>query len=106
MSASNMIKKVFSRKSVKEDYQTIRMMAKFVREKEQVSFEENCGEVLVHTEKDTAVTKAEEAQTAVMASEAVKSDVIEIRDFEETQSEKEKIKPAESSPKSHSVIYL
>ena len=109
MSASNMMKKVFSRKSVKKDWAPISMLAKFVREKDVVSFEESRGEVLVQREKDTAVTKAEESQSAIMASEAVKGDVIEIQDFEENNLEKENLKqgvPEETSTKSESVIYL
>ena len=113
MSASNMMKKVFNRKSVKKDCQVISMMAKFVREKDLVSFEESPGEVLVPREKDTAVTKAEESQRAIMASEAVKGDVIEVQDFEEKESnpEKENSKQGvgiseKSSTKSPTVIYL
>ena len=108
MSAGNMMKKVFSRKSVKKDWAPISMMAKFVREKDVVSFEESRGELLVQTEKDTAVTKAEESQSAVMVSEAVKGDIIDIQDFEENNPEKG-TKPRvkdESSTKPQPVIYL
>ena len=111
MSASNMMKKVFNRKSVKKDWAPISMMAKFVREKDLVSFEESRGEVLVYQrEQDTAVSKAEEPESAIMAAEAVKGDVIEIRDFEENKPEKENTKqgvtgqsPTKSPP---TVIYL
>ena len=109
MSASNMMKKVFNRKSVKKDWAPISMLAKFVREKDLVSFEESPGEVLVQREKDTAVTKAEESPSAIVASEAVKGDVIEVQDFEENNPEKENTKQGvaeETSTKSESVIYL
>ena len=110
MSASNMMKKVFNRKSVKKDWAPISMMAKFIREKDLVSFEESPGEVLVAREKDTAVSKS---RRAIMASEAVKGDVIEVQDFEEKESnpEKENTKQGvgvskKSSVKSPTVIYL
>ena len=105
------MKKVFNRKSVQKDWAPISMMAKFVREKDLVSFEESRGEMLVQKEKDTAVTKAEESKTAIKASDAVQGDVIEIQDFEENSLEKEntKLRVAEESSKStkpESVIYL
>ena len=106
MSATNMMKKVFNRKSVKKDWAPISMMAKFVREKDLVSFEESPGEVLVAREKETAVAKAEEAQSALMASDGVRGDVIEIQDFEENNPEKENTKKEAGVSRSPTIIYL
>ena len=106
MSATNMMKKVFNRKSVKKDWAPISMMAKFVREKDLVSFEESPGEVLVAREKETAVAKAEEVQSALMASDGVRGDVIEIQDFEENNPEKENTKKEAGVSRSPTIIYL
>ena len=108
MSASKLVKKVFSGKPAKKDWAPISMMAKFVRERDLVKFEESQAELLVHTQTPAAVTGVEESAKAVVASEAVKSDVIEIKDYEDN-SDKEKTKPLRvenNSTEQDTVIYL
>ena len=108
MSAKNLIKNVFGNKTSKKDWAPISMMAKFVRERDVVKFEENEMEVLVQTEKPSAVVEVDRSRStkAVIVSETVKSDVIEIKDYEDNTEDKKAKLSEDGCTKEGSVIYL
>ena len=105
MSARNLIKNVFGNKTSKKDWAPISMMAKFVRERDLVKFEENEMEVLVQSEKPSAVVEVDQSAKAVIVSEPVKSDVIEVKDYEDN-TEPEAKTVEDNCTKEGSVIYL
>ena len=106
MSAKNLIKNVFSNKTSKKDWAPISMMAKFVRERDVVKFEENEMEVLVQTDKPSAVVEVDQSAKAVIVSETVKSDIIEIKDYEDNTEDKKAKSSENGCTEEGSVIYL
>ena len=108
MSARRLVKKLLSVKTSEEkNWVPVSMMVRFVREKDMVTLEEKDMDVLVQPEKPSAVAQVEESVKAVIASEAVKSDIIDIKDYEgNSETENTKTKKDNTTTKAEPVIYL